>query len=46
VFTVPEAEQTVQYLLIWIAELPLDPSVTGEFKYRIAVNEIEVVTVP
>jgi hypothetical protein len=44
VFTVPEDEQTVQHLLIWIDKLPLDSSVTGPYGYRITIDEIQVLT--
>jgi hypothetical protein len=41
-FPVPEANQTVQYLLVWITKLPPD---TPE-GFRITVDEVEVLTVP
>jgi hypothetical protein len=44
VFTVADSEAPVQFLLLWISELPLDPSTTGNFPYRITINEIEVLT--
>jgi len=44
VFTVPDTQQPVQFLLVWVAELPLDPAATGNLPYRISVNEIEVYT--
>jgi hypothetical protein len=41
-FAIPEASQTVQYLMVWITNLPPD---TPE-GYRLTVNEVEVLTVP
>ena len=40
VFPVPEADQRIQYLLVWITKLPATPD--GRFK--ISVNEITVLT--
>lgn len=42
VFTVADTEQPVQYLLVWVSGLPLDPATSGNFPYRITINEIEV----
>jgi len=42
VFPVPPDQQTMQYLLIWITKLPLDPAKGG--KYSLAVNEITVLS--
>jgi len=39
-FPVTEAEQRIQYLLVWITKLPVDP----DGKFRISVNEITVLT--
>jgi hypothetical protein len=40
VLPVPESQQTVQYLLVWITKLP--PNATGRFE--LAINEIVVLT--
>ena len=42
VFPVPPDQQTMQYLLIWITQLPQDPAKGG--KYSLAVNEITVLS--
>jgi tRNA A-37 threonylcarbamoyl transferase component Bud32 len=39
VFPVPKEKQTMQYLLVWITRLPLDPA---KNRYSISVNEITV----
>ena len=39
VFPVPEAQQTQQYLMLWITQLPLD---AAKNKYILSVNEITV----
>jgi hypothetical protein len=40
VFTVPEAQQTVQYLLVWITKLPAN----AEGQFVLSVNEITVLS--
>jgi len=40
VFPVPEAQQRIQYLLVWISKLPA----TTDGRFKITVNEITVLT--
>jgi hypothetical protein len=41
VFALPAAQQTQQYLLVWITKLPLD---TAKNKYTISVNDISLLS--
>jgi hypothetical protein len=41
VFTVPKEQQEMQYLMVWITELPYD---SAKKKYQLTVNEITVLS--